>query len=95
MKDGLILDGLKMSNISEMTKKRVQNITAQDLDMILMGLDESEHKMMIDVINSLATGGLTEAQRDKKYIRIGQIIEIVAWRIEQRKVFNKIKREEK
>lgn len=96
MKDGLTLDkDLSMSNIVKMTTERVKKITPADLDVILMGLDDREHKLMIKALNSLAIGGLTETQMNEQYQRIGHIVEIVTYRIEQRKAWAELKRGEK
>lgn len=91
MKDGLILgDDLKMTNVVNMTVDRVKNLKMADLDMILMGLNESEKKMMIDAIRDLA-GNLTEKGRANRYERIGHIVEMVAYRVQERKAWAQIK----
>lgn len=89
----LVLDkDLTMTNIVKMTNERVKKLTPADLDVILMGLDDREHRLMIKALNSLAVGGLTEAQMNEQYQRIGHIVEIVGYRIMQRKVWNEIKK---
>lgn len=96
MKDGPILNkDLKMTNISELTIDRVKKLTADEVGMILMGLTETESKMIAKMLSQLARPNLTEEQRNDKYILIGQLIDVATYRIEQRQVFLDIKKREK
>ena len=83
----LFLDkDLKMTNIATMTRDRVKNITNKDLTEILNGLTNDESKMIITAIKSLQHDSLNEGKRNRKYQRIGHIIEMATYRTMQKKV---------
>ena len=79
-------DDLKMTNIATMTKEKVKKTTNKDLTEILKGLTSDESKMIIKAIKDLQDDSFTDLQRDRKYQRIGHIIEMATYRIAQGKV---------
>lgn len=84
MNNGLILDeNLKMTNLANLTEEKVKNLTAEDLELVLKNLDDSEKSSIIKWITSLNIERLTDREKAKKYELIGQLIEIAVYRVMQ------------
>ena len=83
-------DDLKMTNIATLTRDQVKNMTSKDLLVVFNELTKDELDMMLTVIKSLQDDSLNEGKRNRKYQRIGHIIEMAAYRIEQRLAVSKM-----
>ena len=73
--DGLILgEDLKMTNIVNLTEKRIRRLTMQDLKEILSNIDEHDAKVMVNAI------------REGKYDKVAHVIEFVTYKTIQEKI---------
>ena len=93
MNNGLLLDSLKMSNITNLTDKRVKNIKVGELESLLKDIPEDYKMAIVSCLKTIFTEKDEEIVKDKR-LDLAQMIEQVIFINMQKVVIERLKEAE-